>query len=171
MNLEKRTFVALAVLLALFLVAAPASAKKAKRFGLEGKLVNYDEANSTFEVVVVNTKVSGQVGSGGIAGKPAPKSIKKGQTLMFLVEPEGSVLRRTVIKAKTGGGLDNSGTKEGFARAVQMIPRDKNVVFSFEENPAAESGNGVPGYLLKMIQLRLTQAEAEARWNEITQDP
>jgi len=109
--------------------------------------------------------------SGGIAGKPAPKSIQKGQTLMFQVEPEGSVLRRTVIKARPGGGLDNSGTKEGFAKAVAMIPRDKNVVFSFEENPAAESGNGAPPYLLKMIQLRLTEEEAEARWNEMTQDP
>ena len=31
-----------------------------------------------------------------------------------------------------GGGLDTTGTKEGFKKALALVPDDKNSIFSFE---------------------------------------
>ena len=76
--------------------------------------------------------------------------------------PEGSVLRRTVIKSIKGGGLNN-GSKESFDAALAAIPGDRNVVFSFEKNDKPE-----PEWILKMIQIRMTEEELEARFNEIS---
>ena len=162
-KLRLQGLVALLAAGALLVPAAAALAKKeTKRFGLEGRLVEYDESRGVVIVKVVRTKVSGGAGAGGVAGKPAPKSIKRGSNLEFKVVPEGSVLRRTVIKNRQGGGLDTSGTKEGFVKALKMVPKNKNVVFSFEkaDKPAA----GEPEWSLRIIQLRMSQEEAEARF-------
>jgi hypothetical protein len=143
---------------------SPVRAAEAKRFGIEGMLIDYDEAKSTFKIKVTSPKVSGGFGAGGIAGD-APSGIKAGDELEFAVVPEGSVLKRTVIKASKGGGLDNSGTKEGFKKAVGLIPKDRAVVLSFEEPSAG------PKYLLKMVQIRLSPEEIAARLREMGLDP
>jgi hypothetical protein len=163
-----RVYLALALVLlcAGFGAAAPAAAES-KRFGIEGMLLEYDEARSVFKIKVTRTKVSGGFGTGGIAGKP-PSGIEKGDQLEFAVVPEGSVLRRTVIKGEKGGGLDTSGTKEGFKRAVAVIPRDREVVLSFEESAAKA---GAPAYVLKMVQIRLSPEEIADRLREAGIDP
>jgi hypothetical protein len=144
------------------LLAAPAAfAAEAKRFGAEGMLLGYDEARNVFKVKITSPKVSGGFGSGGIAGKPAP-GLKSGDELELEVVPEGSVLKRTVIKASKGGGLDNSGTREGFKTAVAAIPTDRAVVLSFEPKPAGE-----PKYLLKMVQIRMSPEEVQKRLREL----
>ena len=159
-------------LLAFVLAFAPLAATSAEaagsaRFGIEGQLLEYDEGRAVFKVKVTKPKVSGGFGTGGIAGKP-PKGISKGDELEFAVVPEGSVLRRTVIKGSQGGGLDTSGTPEGFKRAVAAIPRDQDVVLSYEENPNPGAG---PKYLLKMVQIRLTPEEIADRLREMGIDP
>jgi hypothetical protein len=102
--------------------------------------------------------VSGGFGTGGTAGGTPPDDIKAGLELDMLVVPEGSVLKRTVIKAQTGGGLDTTGTKAGFAKAVKAIPDDRSVVISFEKN-----GSGTPAYVVRMVQIRLTEEEIRQR--------
>jgi len=154
---------------ALLLPAAGALAKKKKgaRYGLEGRIVSYDEGRGVLVVKVVKTRVSGGAGAGRVAGKPAPKkSFKRGAKIEFGVVPSGSVLKRTVVKNKDGGGLDTSGTKEGFVKALSMIPEDSNVVFSFERADKAEVKAGRPEWDLRIIQLRLSEEEIEARWKE-----
>jgi hypothetical protein len=151
----------LLVTLACLLAAPAAMAADAKRFGAEGMLLGYDESKSSMKVKITSPKVSGGFGSGGIAGKPAP-GLSSGDELEFEVVPEGSVLRRTVIKASQGGGLDNTGTKEGFKNAVAAIPTDRAVVFSFEPKPAGE-----PKYVLKMVQIRMSPAEVQKRLREL----
>jgi len=153
-------FLALVSTLALSVAAPAALAAEAKRFGAEGMLLDYDEARSVFKVKITSPKVQGGFGSGGIAGKPAP-GLKSGEEVEFEVVPEGSVLRRTVIKASKGGGLDNSGTKEGFKNAVAAIPNDRAVVLSFEPR------NGEPKYLLKMVQIRMSPEEIQKRLREL----
>jgi hypothetical protein len=148
---------------ALLLPAAGAFAKKGGgRYGLEGRIVEFDESRDVLVVKVVKTKVSGAAGTGRVAGKPAPKkSFKRGQNVEFAVVPEGSVLRRTVIKNQDGGGLDTTGTKEGFVKALATMPKGKNIVFSFEK--AAKPADGEPEWALRIIQLRVTEEEWEAR--------
>lgn len=154
-------FLVFGLALAPLLVAPPAArAAEAKRYGAEGMLLGYDEARSVFKVKITSPKVSGGFGSGGVAGKPAP-GLKSGEELELEVVPEGSVLKRTVIKASKGGGLDNSGTKEGFKSAVAAIPTDRAVVFSFEPR------EGDPRYLLKMVQIRMSPEEIQKRLREI----
>jgi len=154
-------FLALGFTLVAFLSAAPAAfAAEAKRFGAEGMLLGYDEARGVFKVKITSPKVSGGFGSGGIAGKPAP-GMKSGDELELEVVPEGSVLKRTVIKASKGGGLDNSGTKQGFKNAVAAIPTDRAVVLSFEPK------TGEPKYLLKMVQIRMSPEEVQKRLREL----
>ena len=138
------------------------AAPKSKRFGIEGRIVRFEKERDVLVVNVAKTKVSGGIGGGGVAGDPAPSSVKNGAELTFAVVPEGSVLKRTVVKSVKGGGL-NDGTRESFVSALKAIPTDRNVVFSFEKNP-----KGQPEWLLKMIQIRMTQAELDARLEEIT---
>ena len=157
--------VALLLTLICVLAAPTAFAKDAKRFGAEGILLDYDDTTSRMKVKITSPKVSGGFGSGGIAGKPAP-GVSSGDELEFEVVPEGSVLRRTVIKASKGGGLDNSGTREGFKNAVAAIPTDRAVVFSFEPKPAGE-----PKYLLKMVQIRMSPEEVQKRLRELGLSP
>jgi len=160
-----RAAASLAAVLALLLAAPSArAAAEAKRYGIEGVLVAYDEANSVFKIKVTSPKVTGGFGSGGIAGDP-PSGIKAGDEIVLQVVPEGSVLKRTVIKASKGGGLDNTGTKEGFKKAVGLIPKDRPVVLSFEEQGTD------PKYLLKMVQIRLSPEEIAARLREMGLDP
>jgi hypothetical protein len=161
-NLDVRAALVLAIA-ALLLPAGGALAKKeGARYGLEGRIVKYDESRDVMIVKVVKTKVGGGAGTGRVAGKPAPKSIKRGTDLEFAVVPEGSVLQRTVIKNMQGGGLDTTGTREGFNKALSMVPKDKNVVFSFEK---AKKPGG-PEWDLRIIQLRMTEEEWEARQKE-----
>ncbi len=158
-----RILLALLTAAALLLPAGGAFAKKGgTRYGLEGRIVEFDESRDVLVVKVVKTKVSGAVGSGRVAGKPAPKKdFKRGQNVEFAVVPEGSVLRRTVIKNQDGGGLDTTGTKEGFVKALATMPKGKNIVFSFEK--ATEPAEGQPEWALRIIQLRVTEGEWEAR--------
>jgi len=164
--LRARTLPLLVGLLVLGLPAA-GHAAGAKRYGAEGMLLGYDEARSVFEVKITSPKVSGGFGSGGIAGKPAP-GLSSGDQVEMKVVPEGSVLRRTIIKASKGGGLDNSGTKEGFERAVAAIPRDRAVVLSFEKN--GKDGETEPPYVVKMVQIRMSPAEIQKRLRELGLD-
>jgi len=151
-------------LLAALALAAPADAapKRGKRHGLEGRIVRYDAAKDQLVVSVSKTKVSGGIG-GSVAGEPAPKSMDRGGEVTFAVVPEGSVLRRTVVKSIQGGGLNNAGTRESFESALAAIPSDRDVIFSFEKNP-----KGPPEYVVKMIQIRMTEEELEARLEEIS---
>ena len=135
-------------------LAAP---KKGKRFGLEGRIVKFESEQDQLVVKVSKTKARG-----GNAGAPAPKSIKRGEELTFAVVPEGSVLRRTVVKSIKGGGL-NKGSRESFVQALGAIPEDRDVIFSFEKN-----SKGAPEWTLRMIQIRMTEEELEARLNEIS---
>jgi hypothetical protein len=163
------TRVALVLLVSVALVLPAAgvlAAKKGKRYGLEGRLLEFDQQRNVIKVKVVKTKVSGGAGMGRVAGKPAPKSIKRGSDIEFAVVPSGSVLKRTVIKNLNGGGLDTTGTLEGFLKALEMVPRDKNVVFSFEK--AKEKGG--PDWDLRIIQLRMTEEEAEARLQKMEEE-
>ena len=162
--LDVRVWLVLLVAVAVLVPATGAlAAKKGKRYGLEGRLLEYDESRNIVKVKVVKTKVSGGAGAGRVAGKPAPKSIRRGTDIEFVVVPDGSVLKRTVIKNRQGGGLDTTGTKEGFLNALKLVPKDKNVVFSFEK---AEKGAEAE-WDLRIIQLRMTREEAEARFNEM----
>ena len=167
MILRRPISAAILAIAAVTATGAPTRAADTKRFGIEGKLLDYDEARSVFKIKVVQPKVSGGFGMGGVAGKP-PSGIAKGDELEFAVVPEGSVLSRTVIKGSKGGGLDNTGTKDGFKRAVAVIPRDREVVLSFEDNP--KKGDGVPKYILKMVQIRLTPEEIAERLREMGVD-
>ena len=146
-----------------------AQRSKSKRYGIEGRLGAYDADKQTLQVKVSRTKVSGNFGTGGIAGGKPPKSIRRGQQINFRVVPEGSVLRRTVFKSIQGEGLDNTGTQEGFQKALAMVPEDRDVVLSFEKNDEPDAGNnGVPEWRLKMVQIRLTQEEIDARLDSMT---
>lgn len=144
---------------------ASGAPKRSKRFGIEGKVIRYDEATDRLQVEVVKTKVSGGAGTGGVAGEEAPDSIERGSELTFKVVPEGSVLRRTVVKSIQGGALNNAGTEQAFVDALATIPEDRPVIFSFEKN-----GKGEPAWLLKMIQIRMSEEELEARLEEIMAD-
>ena len=160
---DLRGVLVLLVAAALLLPATGAlAAKKGKRFGLEGRVIEFDESRNILKVKVVKTKVSGGAGTGRVAGKPAPKSIKRGTDIEFAVVPDGSVLKRTVIKNQQGGGLDTTGTLAGFKKALRLVPKDKNVVFSFEK---AKSGDAE--WDLRIIQLRMSPEEAEARFKAL----
>jgi hypothetical protein len=165
MSHRTRRPVFLLSLVAAVLVAQPALAapKKGKRHGIEGRIVRFDDAKDQLVVNVSKTKVSGGAGIGRVAGEPAPSSVRRGEELVFAVVPEGSVLRRTVVKSIQGGGLNNAGTRESFLAALAAIPEDRDVIFSFEKNP-----KGPPEYVLKMIQIRMTEEELEARLEEIS---
>jgi hypothetical protein len=157
--------------LALCVVAAAAdAAPKSKRYGIEGDLVRYDEARGVFVVKVLVTDVKGRGLSGNTVGAPAPSSIVRGQEVEFQVVPEGSVLSRTVIKSQRGGGLDTSGTRAGFARAVKQLPNDRPLVVSFEANDAAKVKGGAPAWRIVMIQILLTEQEIRERFEKVSQE-
>jgi hypothetical protein len=93
MSLRRLSWV-LSLVLVIGLVAAPSfAAKKNKRYGIEGVVTDFDEASSTVMVKVAKTKVSGQFGSGGVAGGKPPKSVKRGANMKMAVVPEGSSIK------------------------------------------------------------------------------
>jgi hypothetical protein len=165
---SRRPLLALAA--AALALAAPALAAKPKapkRYGIEGEVVRFDEARDVLVVRVLRTQVAGLPG-GNTVGGPPPASIKRLSEVEFAVEPEGSVLRRTVVKARSGGGLDNKGTREGFRRALGAIPQGRSVIFSFEENEPTAVAKGEPGWRLRLIQIQMTEDELRRRFEEIS---
>lgn len=151
--------------LALALGAGPADAKEAKRYGIRGVFREYDETRSVFKIDVTSNEAPNFGGS--TAGGKAPSDVPIGKPLELLVRPEGSVLARTVIKSTQGTGLDNSGTPEGFKKAVQLIPTDRAIVFSIEKNEGAAAD--APPYKLQTAFIPLTDAEIERRLKEFTE--
>jgi len=151
--------------IALAFAATPAIAKEAKRYGIRGVFREYDEARQVFKIDVTSNEAPSFGGS--TAGGKAPGDVKAGEPLELLVKPEGSVLSRTVIKSNQGMGLDNTGTADGFKKAVALVPTDRAIVFSIEKNePAAE---GAPSYKLQTAFIPLTDAEIERRLKEFTE--
>lgn len=151
------------VLVTLPSLAARAAAEKTERYGMEGRILSYDPAKDLFKVKVTSASVSGGFGTGGTAGGTPPGDVQAGAEMEMQVVPEGSVLKRTVIKATSGGGLDTTGTKEGFQKAMKAIPDDRSVVISFEKNPS-----GTPAYVVRMVQIRLTPEEIQKRIDAAT---
>ncbi len=163
-----RWLVPLALAAALGVAAGEAAAKKNKRFGIEGDVLGYDEERKVLTVKVIETKVAGRFATGNSVGGKAPSDVKRRKRMEFAVEPEGSVLRRTVIKAMTGGGLDTTGTREGFKKALAQIPDDRPAVMSLEKNDPKAVKAGAPKYKILMIQLQYTEDELIRRWERIS---
>jgi len=160
---------ALALVFVCVFAAGDADARKNKRFGIEGEIVEYDEATKSLTVKVLETNVAGAFGaSNNLVGGKAPGDIKNRRKTTFAVEPEGSVLRRTVIKAMTGGGLDTTGTKEGFKKALTKVPTDRPLVMSLESNAKDAVQAGAPKYKILLIQIPFTEDELRRRWEEIS---
>lgn len=145
--------------------AAPAGAKEAKRYGIKGVFREYDAARGVFKIDVTANEAPSFGGS--TAGGKAPKDVEIGKPLELVVKPEGSVLSRTVIKSTQGTGLDNSGTSEGFKKAVELIPTDRAIIFSIEKNEGAAAD--APPYKLQTTFIPLTDAEIARRLKEFTE--
>ena len=148
--------------------AADAQPKKSKRYGIEGKFVGYDEAKQVFTILVTSREAKGFGGS--TVGGKAPKDIPTGKEQVFAVQPEGSVLSRTVVKSVKGTGVDNTGTQEGFSKAVKGIPTDRVLALSIERNVDHETNLSAPEYRIKTVVIQMTEAEIRARMEEILQD-
>ncbi len=161
---------ALALAAGLGLAAGDADAKKKKRFGIAGEILSYDEATKVLTVKVRETNVAGRSLSGNTVGGKAPGDIKRHKEYQFAVEPTGSVLRRTVVKAITGGGLDTTGTPAGFKKALAAVPDDRPVVMSLEDNDAAAVKGGAPKYKVLMIQIQYTEEELQERFDRLTEE-
>lgn len=154
---------ALLLMIGAVLAASPATAKEeAKRYGIRGVVLSYDEARGIFTVDVKSNEAPNFGGS--TAGGKAPSDVEIGKEMEFLVKPEGTVLSRTVIKSTKGTGLDLSGTAEGFKKAAELIPKDRAVVLSIEKNPS-----GMPLYKIQTIFIPLTDEEIERRLREFTE--
>ena len=152
------------------LAASPmeAAAKKSKRYGIEGFVLGYDEEKQTVRVKVIETKVPGRFATGNPVGGKAPKDIKRTKEYDFAVETEGSILRRTVIRAETGAGLNSKGTQEGFEEAFAKVPKNRLTLFSLEDNSPEEIEKGAPKYKIMLVQIQMTLEELIRRWEEIS---
>ena len=148
---------------------ADAKPRKAKRYGIEGKFLGYDEGRQVFRVLVTSREAKGFGGS--TVGGKAPKDIETGKEREFAVQPEGSVLSRTVIKSVKGTGVDNTGTQEGFRLAVKAIPTDRSLALSIEKNAQHETDPDAPEYRIKTLVIQMTEAEIRKRLEEVLQDP
>ena len=173
MTLANRWFQVLAVGLALVsftLVSGVADAKpkKSKRYGIMGVFQSYDEEQQVFKVMV--TKREAKVGSQSNVGDTAPKDIEPRKERDFAVNPEGSVLSRTVIKSVQGTGLDKTGTQEGFREAVKMIPTDRPLAFSIEKNADHKANPDAPEYRIMTLIILMTEEEIRERWKEFLED-
>jgi hypothetical protein len=157
-----------AVSLALAPGVADARARKAKRYGIEGKFLAYDEARQVFRILVTSREAKGFGGS--TVGGKAPKDIEPGNERDFAVKPEGSVLSRTVIKSVKGTGVDNTGTQEGFRQAVKAIPTDRPLALSIEKNASPGAGAEAPEYIIKTLVIKMTEAEIQKRLREFLED-
>jgi hypothetical protein len=147
---------------------AQAKPRKAKRYGIEGKFLGYDETRQIFKILVTSREAKGFGGS--TVGGKAPSDIEPREERDFAVQPEGSVLSRTVIKSVKGTGVDNTGTQEGFRQAVKAIPTDRTLALSIEKNADHEANPEAPEYRLKTLIIMMTEAEIRARLEEILQD-
>jgi len=148
---------------------ADAKPRKAKRYGIEGKFVAYDEAQQVFKILVTSREAKGFGGS--TVGGKAPKDIEPGKERDFAVNPEGSVLSRTVIKSIKGTGVDNTGTQEGFRLAVKAIPTDRALALSIERNADHEANLAAPEYRIKTVVIQMTEEEIRKSLEEYGQDP
>ena len=152
-------------------LAAPpmeAAAKKSKRYGIEGFALGYDKEKETVRIKVIETKVMGRFATGNPVGGKAPKDIKRTKEYDFAVETEGSILRRTVIRAETGAGLNSKGTQEGFEKAFAKIPKDRLSLFSLEDSSPEEIEKGAPKYKIMLVQIQMTLEELIRRWEKIS---
>jgi hypothetical protein len=148
--------------LALGAAVAVAAPKEAKRYGIKGVFREYDAARGVFKIDVTSNETTNFGGS--TAGDKAPSDVEIGKPIELAVKPEGSVLSRTVIKSTQGTGLDNTGTADGFAKAVKLIPSDRSIVFSISKNES-----GTPAYRLNTAFIPLTDAEIQRRIKEFTE--
>lgn len=150
-------------LLLLWMAAAAVAAPK-ERYGLMGRIEGYDAENQTITVKVVETSIPEW---GNHVGKRPPREIRPGSTHVFAVQPEGSVLTRTVIRTKEGKALEGSNTREGFAGAMQTLPDDRLLGISL--SPTGGKGDdGEPAYKVMMIQIPRTMAEVMKRLDEVS---
>jgi hypothetical protein len=147
---------------------AHAKAKQAKRYGIEGKFLGYDEEQQVFKVLVTSREAKGFGGS--TVGGKAPKDIEPGKERDFAVTPEGSVLSRTVIKSVKGTGVDNTGSQEGFRQAVKAIPTDRSLALSIEKNAKHEANPDAPEYTIKTLVIKMTEEEIRRRLEELLED-
>jgi hypothetical protein len=167
-GLQALTIAFAAVSLALVPGVADAKAKKSKRYGIEGKFLGYDEEQQIFKILVTSREAKGFGGS--TVGGKAPKEIEPREEWNFAVEPEGSVLSRTVIKSVKGTGVDNSGTQEGFRKAVKAIPTDRTLALSIEKNAERQTNPDAPEYRIKTLVIIMTEAEILKRMEELLVD-
>lgn len=149
---------------ALLFVALSATSGPRDRYGVMGKILAYDSERKLVRVGVVETSIPQTFNA--VGGSP-PNDIRAGSSYTFAVQPEGSVLSRTVIKTRKGWAADNSGTQEGFDRAMASLPDDRLLGLSFAENP--EEGD-VPPYKLMLIHIPITREEFMERLDAITVD-
>jgi hypothetical protein len=116
------------------------------------------------------TKREAKVGSQSNVGDTAPKDIEPRKERDFAINPEGSVLSRTVIKSVQGTGLDKTGTQEGFREAVKMIPTDRPLAFSIEKNADHKANPDAPEYRIMTLIILMTEEEIRERWKEFLED-
>ncbi len=164
-------FLAPGLLLVSFALASGvvhARSDAAKRYGIEGKFIGYDEAKQVFDVLVTSREAKGFGGS--TVGGKAPADIEPGKERSFAVSPEGSVLSRTVIKSSKGTGVDTTGTQEGFRRAVKAIPTDRTLAMSIERNADHDADPRAPEYRLKTLVIQMTEEEIRRRLDELLED-
>jgi hypothetical protein len=107
---------------------------------------------------------------GSIVGGKAPDDIELGKERDFAVEPEGSVLSRTVIKSVKGTGVDNTGTQEGFRQAVKAIPADRPLALSIEKDAGRGAESAAPEYRIKTLIIQMTEEEINRRLEEVLVD-
>lgn len=163
--MTRRTSVLLCAAAVLCLLAASTNASPRGRYGVMGKILSYDAAKQVVLVKVMETKIPDVFNS---VGKRPPKDIKSGKSYTLAVQPEGSVLIRTVVKTRKGWAADKKGTQEGFDRAIAALPDDRLLGLSLAMNP--KDGEGAPTYKLMLIHVPYTQEEFMERLDSVTAD-
>ena len=142
--------------------AASAGAAERGRYGVMGKIIGYNRDKQIVRVKVMETNIPATFNS---VGKSPPKDIRSGGKYTFSVQPEGSVLNRTVIKTRMGWAADKKGTQEGFDRAIASLPDDRLLGLSLAVNPAKGDG---PTYKLMLIHVPYTREEFMKRLDAVT---
>jgi hypothetical protein len=152
----------LATLLCLLFAAGAAADGPRDRYGVTGRILEYDREAQVVQVKVLETSIPDMFNA---VGKRPPKDIRSGGTYTFAVQPEGSVLNRTVIKTQKGWAADKKGTQEGFDQAMATLPDDRALGLSLAKSGA---GGEAPAYKLMLIHIPFTREEFEARLDEMT---
>lgn len=163
-ELKQASLVAVVASATLLFVALSATSAPRDRYGVMGRILAYDRERQLVRVRVVETSIPETFNA---VGKSPPNDIRAGGSYTFSVQPEGSVLSRTVIKTRKGWAADNSGTQEGFDRAMASLPDDRLLGLSIARNP--EKGD-VPPYKLMLIHVPITREEFMERLDAITVD-